>query len=259
MSTNTLGHSPKFARYWDGKGEKLADWVTVTSYEVDTVPISEEVEDYPYSGQGRIQGSFEYQKPTYDDSYAPKGSFEYRCGSGLFLISTDATRPSHEEVLSNINEKLSRDAEIKHAISVSREGLWQLFDHAESIDPLLVVGREGKYDLNDLLRVIRHSDGDALATLESLHREGKVENYHVLKRVLENIDDTKNVGSITDLDIDLHRCRVSYAVAEFRTSDVNFVTVTYSGGNIEIDADSESAREYAVKLVETHLIHEQGA
>jgi len=251
MSTNTLGQSKRLGQYWSDRERHPAKEITLISVEEDHVPDLEAVEDYPFRDQKRTVGEFEYEMPS-SNGFASSGSFEYRHDSGLFLISTEATVLKHEKVISKINQELSRDAKINEALSVDRRDLWELLDKAESVRPFRVSGPYGKYDLNDLQRVARHSKSPGEA-VEELHRDGKIDDYESLKQIAEEVDIPKEAHSVTDLDIDLFEHRVIYAEAEF-PYDGEYVTIAYNRGSIDIDADTDESKEYAIQLIERDLI-----
>ncbi|WP_281195888.1 hypothetical protein [Halorubrum sp. F4] len=257
MSVNTLGRSENLGRYWSGSELLLGDGVDLKIFDIksDTVDGLESVEGYPFQNQVRIKGKFKYRMPSYDDSeaFSPEGRFEHRQSSGLFIIDTDQTKPNHRKVISEINDWVPSDAEIDDGISVSRDRVWDLLTNAESVDPLIVQDPNGRYDLQDLLRVLRNSGDDLHTTLREMYDQGEVSNYDVLDDVLDKYDSSSEIRSARDLDIDLYRTRIIEADAEFEVEG-EFVTITYKQGSITIEPMSDKAREYALQLIERYLL-----
>lgn len=251
MSTNTLGHSKQFGQYWTDQQRHLAEGITLTSVKKEMIPEIGAIKDYPFPDQRRTVGEFDYEMPSSDGFY-PSGSFEYRHESGLFLISTEASVPKHEQIISKINQELSRDAEIDEALSVDRGNLWTLLRRAQSVHPFIVSGPEGEYDLNHLLSVIKHPE-DTEQAVKKLHEGGEVENYDTLQKMAKKTNSPEDISDVTDLDIDLYQHRVVYVEAGFR-HDGEFVTVTYNRGSIDIDADGDLSKEYAVQMIERDLL-----
>lgn len=253
MSTTRLGRAENLDRYWSeslltsSKGRVQIE--SVTESHVEPLP---EIEDYPYEGQRSIRGEFDYAIPgRKQDTVHRKAEYEYRTASGLFLINTEIDRIDPDRIISEINSRISADAEISDSIQVSRRDFWGFLDRAGSIEELKLRNKRYTYDAADLLRVLQSENPiDELDQIET-ERGKEIEN---LRKIASQIDANTPVESLYDLDIDLYEQIIVSSKATFWYRD-QLVTLVYNEGLMWVEAEEDSAREYIIQLFERDVVY----
>jgi len=253
MSTNRLGRADDLDKYWsENLLEEGEARIEINDINYEPVWTLEGVNNYPYKGQRKIYGEFTYYIPgRKTDSIAKKGKYSYRAGSGLFMVDTETDRPKAEEVFSAINSQVVRQASIEDRISVNRLNLWRFLDNADSIEELKVRGENGQYDISILLKLVDEEDPEE--SLKELIGVRDIEYPENILAALQDIDQAESVSSLKELNVDLYKISIVSAKASFWHND-RVATMNYQHNTLSVDAENETAREYALQLFERDVI-----
>lgn len=263
MSTNRLGRAENLDEFWRESHPYSSE--TRVDLEVpdepDTVEALDAISDYPYEGQRRYRGSFEYHFTDWQgNSQTETGEYEYRAESGLFLLTLTTQRVEAKDVLDVLNEQLGSSNKIKDSISVKREALWSFFEEASQYDKLTLTGPEGRFNFNTLKHVAHRMSAEDLPKFRSMSEEEaqqKFEDPEEVKSVLpllEKIDLEEDFQSLDDLGIEPARYFIERAEVHFEYQD-ELVTTTYDRGNLKINEGcSENAREFVIQLFEQKVV-----
>lgn len=249
MPVSRLGRAKDLDRFWVQElPEHQGNRIQIR--EVHRGNATSLVENYPYEGQVVIKGDFEFDIPARrDDHLTRAGQYEYRAGSGIFLVDTPTDLIDPEEVISELNLRISENAQIKDALPVMREGLWRFFEQARSVEMLLLKGQEGRYDATLLLDILQNEE--PLEYLDNIELENQRET---LANIIRKYNHRNDVSSIGDLDIDLYGTIIEEAAATYWKFGET-AQVTYKRGAFNIDAEGPESREFVIQLIEKHVIN----
>lgn len=259
MSVNRLGHAKGLDRFWSESLLNQSETrVDITSEEADNVHAVPDIEDYPYEGQRKLTGDFTYVIDGIGgDTFEREGKYEYRLASGVFLVNTVADEPKAEEVFSEINKRLDKDAGIEKAISLDRDAIWNFIEGAEQKTSITFTGRYGRFEYRVLKNVLKEMEREGVSDPEMLddpHEIADIDKVHAVYPVIEAMDDITPIESLSDFPLDRSECIIEEAKVAFRGAD-QLVTVNYSRGKLDIEPEDDRGREYVLQLFEKEVIH----
>ncbi|WP_227380867.1 hypothetical protein [Haladaptatus halobius] len=107
------------------------------------------VEDYPFSDQQIIRGSFLYDEPSeYTSGREIDVDFEYRSGSQLFILELDTDVRSLDSVVQSLTEAIPQEFIIYRNLHAPEDALWSFLEHADRILEIDILdeGQEVPYD-----------------------------------------------------------------------------------------------------------------
>ena len=252
MSTQRLGRAKNLENYWS---EGFLD----TSESIDIYGISKEIVeplanivDYPYSNQLKISGTFIYSEVSREGGHTSyEGEYEYRSGSGLFLINGNSDRIRQKKVFKEINNHLSGEAKLHRALSLDRSALWEFLTDAHRVKSLEIKTDRGTYDAVNLMELLRHSNPiEKLQNWES----DRPANVSVLKYVLMDIENPQKIDTLFDLDLDLLKTTIKKAEATYFDGS-DFADLKFEGGILSVEGDTTEAREYVLQKFERDVIY----
>lgn len=261
MSTNRLGGGKNLDRFWTGHLPTDKNTrVHLEEPEKKEVPDLEEVSDYPYARQSRYRGTFEFHFEDWKGrTQSKKGDYEYRTGSGLFIVDTKSDYPSPEEVIDELNEILP--ASITESLSVDRQSLWDFFDNANQYDQLVLIGPAGRFEYRVLRDVATTLRDEGIESPESLTRNeaeslfDDVDAAESVIPVLEDLEIPELIEGPEDLGIERDDYAIEKANVAFKFKE-DLVGVSYTRGDLRIHEDaSDEQEEYVIQLFERDVIY----
>ncbi|AGB37787.1 hypothetical protein [Natronococcus occultus] len=254
MSTSRLGQAEDLEKYWSKHlGDQPETNVEIQSIERKHITAFPEIEDYPFNGQLRLTGTFSFEIPgRKGDSFTQTGEYQYRAGSGLFLLETPTDLVDSDEVFSEINTQLSSTARIEEALSLPRDSFWRFIEAADSVETLRLRGPEGTYDAVQLLHLLQYDD--PIETLRTNPEFSDLRNIENIESALAAVDSSSEIEGIQDLDIDIYSTLIDEVEATywFRRWTANF---WYRRGELKLDAETEDSREYLIQLFERDVLN----
>ena len=221
-----------------------------------------EIPEYPFEDQERYAGQFEFHFSDWQNELrTEKGEYEYRAGSRLFLLKLKSERVPANDILDAINDQLTSSAKIQGSISVKRQSLWNFFSYADQYDSLILTGPKGRFDFTTLKHVAHRLSPDDLPEIESMsttqvqNHVQEPEKVRDIMPLLRDINLSKEINSIDDLEIDQSRYLIEEAEVRFRYQD-ELVSIRYDRGDLTFnDGVSEDGREYVVQLFEREVVY----
>lgn len=252
MSTQRLGRVKNLERYWS---ENLLD----SSADIDLREVSEELiysldefDNYPYERQLKISGGFIYYEDDRSGEPVPyPGEYEYRAGSGLFILDASSDRIRPKKVFAEINQNLSGGVELQRTFTLDRASLWEFFSSASKIDELEIKTEKGNYDAAILMELLRQDN--PLDALRDADFDSPV-NTLALRNVIEDIENPESVETLFDLGIDLYSTTIKKAKATYFDGE-DFADLKFEGGILSVDGDTDVAREYVLQKFEQDVVY----
>lgn len=262
MSTNRLGRTENFDQLWS-RSHRYSSETKVEIHEPEREQIEglPEVENYPYSGQESLRGTFDYHYTDWSgENRQREGEYEYRTGSGLLLINIQPRFIKAEDVISEI-DSLLEESDIDSSLSVKRRPLWNFFERADQYRRLVISGPNGTFDFTTLKHVansISPSELDELERISESEAEKRFKEPAEVKRVipiLREIDLDAEIESFEDLGLDPRQYIINQADVAFQYQDET-ITVKYDRGELDIDnSATKQGREFVIELFEKDVIY----
>ncbi|WP_147302000.1 hypothetical protein [Haloferax sp. Atlit-4N] len=219
MSTRDLAKAKNLEKYWRPESSGFG----TPRIHIDSINEKRpeaNCEKYPYEGQLVLYGDYTFtEEGRHGREITTEGSYEYRSGSGLFLIKNEQSKPTQREIISEINQIVGDDGKISPIKSIQRHHLWNFFKSADEFNQVSLRTDEGKKTVSDILM-----SGDIG---ESSTVESHLEN-HLIESARVMFDPPSNVDP---------------------------VVVKYNRGQLEIPDEPPEALEYVVQLFERDVIH----
>lgn len=254
MSTSRLGRSNDLEKYWsEHLGDQPKTNVEIQSIKQEPVEVFPEVNNYPFTGQIKLTGTFAFDIPgRKGDSFIQTGEYQYRTASGLFLLETPTDLIDPEKVFSELNTQLSSTAKIQEALSLPRDSFWRFIEEADSVETLLLRGPETTYDANQLIRLLRCDD-----PIEELYTNPEFSDLQYIENIedaLKAVDSSSQIEGIQDLDIDIYSTLIDEVEATywFKKMTAKF---RYRRGVLKLDAENADTREYVIQLFERDVLN----
>lgn len=214
MSVNSIARSEDLDWSEDLSGGRLS----ITP--IESRDAIGRLEDYPdeFEGQTIISGNISYeQKGRKGFTVSKTGTYQYRMGSGLFLLNIKGYNPTPEAVFEEINKQSSSENGVHQFKDFSRQSLWKFFSNASQIQEISLLGHPEAESLIDLSK------------LDELEEE--------------------------ELDQIAKRYPVKLAKLAFEDPDTSEVIILkYRDGSFELPGASEEGVEYVIQLFERDVV-----
>lgn len=261
MSTNRLGTGERLNRFWSGRLPNAPNGkVRLEQPDSDSVPDLDEIPEYPYKGQDRFTGEFEfYYEDWKGNEQSKKGEYQYRAGSGLFIVDTSADFPTPEDVIEELNQLFQK--EITESLSVRREALWDFFENASKYDELVILGPAGRFEYRTLRDVASALRDNNIRNPETLTRDqaeevfSNAEEAQSLIPLLRDVDIPDEIEDPADLGITRDEYTIERADVAFGFRD-DLVGVEYNRGDLRIKDDASSIEEeFVIQLFERDVVY----
>lgn len=190
--------------------------VEITNLTEEPVTVLyEPSEDYPYSDQKVIRGTFEYSKEGVLGTSSGKGSFQLRLGSGMFIVRMSAGSAQLDEIVDALDEGLDSlldpVIEVHSDLADSSDAIWEILKEATWVGTVVIRYRGERTPVSEL----REEKDISLETI---------------------------IGEYPLIEADF--------ILETPWGEA--VNVVYDDGEVEIATDSDDTHEYVIQLLEAN-------